>query len=143
MTLPLSARFALLAICAACAGCAKNVSHRLDAVKNDQLQFTSLLSISPIEPPSTFAKSSFVSSSAKFTGSFAQKTALIGPDALKQLGYTNAKNSRQEDGLIIFICHQSEPGRSASIRQSRGMIDITFTISGWSRDRDECPGLMK
>lgn len=140
MNFKIAARFALIATFFTFSGCAKNVSHRVDAVKNDQAQFASTLSISPAESASVFVKSSAVSSSANYAGQLAQSIKIIGPENLKKLGYTEFKDSRPEDGLIFFACHQTEPGRSVSVRQSHGLIDVTFRVSGWSRDREECPG---
>jgi hypothetical protein len=121
-------------------GCAKNVGNQIGVVKSDQDRFAAMLSIAPVESPSVLAKASSVSSSASYGGSDSQRMLERSLAAVKELGYSLDRTPSSTDGLLYRICHPVEPGRSVLIRRESGLLNVTFHISGWKRDREECPG---
>lgn len=130
----------VLAVAVVTAGCAKNVGHQVGAVRDDQRQFAAALALEPVDPASVFAKSSSVSSSATYAGVHAQKVQDFGLDALRQLGYVTVIRQPAADNAFLVVCHRLEPGRSATFTRGPGAMEVIFRVSGWSHDREVCPG---
>lgn len=140
MSTRLPARASCLVLLLALSSCAKNVGDRLGIVIDDQKRFAAMLSISPVDAPSILAKASSVSSTVLYSGNDSNTILEKGVKVARELGYTLDRTPTSKDSLIHLLCHQIESGRSLIIGQQHGNISVNFRVSGWPRDRKECPG---
>lgn len=122
------------------AGCADSVSQRLPAIKQDLTQFQTLLPVTVRPATSELAKDSTVSLAINFEGVEAAKIASQAEAALLKLRYVRKEDRLDGTQATTLYCHEEEAGRSATIVNSGPQLRVAFRVSGWSEDKQKCPG---
>ncbi len=122
------------------AGCADSVSQRMPAIKQDLAQFQTLLSVTVRPATSELAKDSAVSLAVDSEGVEAGKIASQAEEALRKLRYLRAEDRLDGTQATTLYCHEVEAGRSATIVNSGPQLRVAFRVSGWSEDKQKCPG---
>ena len=112
----------------------------MSVVKTDMQQILQKLAANPIGEPSSLAKASTVSLTARFTGAEAQKAMAGIEPVASSIGYRKMFNESQLDGSYVLFCHSIEPGRSISLTRSLVEATVAVRVSGWSDDRKKCSG---
>lgn len=132
--------FLLVPLISLVVACADSVSQRMPAIKQDLAQFQTSLFV-PVRPAtSELAKDSAVSLAIDFEGIDAGKIAGQAEEALRKLRYVRKENRLDGIQETILYCHEEEAGRSATIVNSGPQLRIAFRVSGWSEDKQKCPG---
>jgi hypothetical protein len=132
--------FLLVSLISLVVACADRVSQRMPAIKQDLARFQTLLLVSVRPATSELAKDSAVSLAIDFQGIDAGKIASQAEEALLKLRYVRKENRLDGIQATILYCHEEEVGRSATIVNSGPQLRVAFRVSGWSEDKQKCPG---
>ncbi len=133
-------RFLLVPFFSLVVACADRVSQRMPAIKQDLAQFQTLLSVTVRPATSELAKDSAVSLAVDSEGVEAGKIASQAEEALRKLRYLRAEDRLDGTQATTLYCHEVEAGRSATIVNSGPQLRVAFRVSGWSEDKQKCPG---
>ncbi len=136
----LYSRILLVPLFSLVVACADSVSQRMPAIKQDLTQFQTLLLVPVRSATSELAKDSAVSLAVDSEGVEAGKIASQAEEALRKLRYLRAEDRLDGTQATTLYCHEEEAGRSATIVNSGPQLRVAFRVSGWSEDKQKCPG---